>query len=117
MYKATRIAHAAFTVNCFATLAFLALLFVHPAMTDLSVAGRYTELDRAGVINAAAFQSLPAEYGFSAQNQRNTVPRFIAAPARTAQRTTAILGAVLAAANVMLAVFWVRSQTGRCSEE
>ncbi len=93
-------------VNCLAILGFAFLFLVQPLLTDLSVRGRYTELDRAGVINEDALAEFHPSYGFAPGNYRNSVPRYIAGDALRAERTNGGIGLALACTNVALGV-WV----------
>ena len=92
-------------INVIAILQFGYLLFVDSLMVDLDVRMRFTELDRAGVINAEALKDCHGSYGFS--DIRNGVPRYVAEPALKAQRQAAATGLVLAVVNAFLAGFWL----------
>ncbi len=92
-------------VNCLATLGFAFLLLIQPLSTDLDVRGRYTQLDREGVINQDALAKFHPSYGFTAANHRNSVPRYIAGPALRALRANAEIGLAVAATNLAVAVW------------
>ena len=107
---------ALLALNTIALLAALYLAFVSPTFADLAVSLRYVELDRAGAINEEVLAN-PAifhpSYGFS-ENQRNTVPRFVARPALDGQRFNAFLLLGLALVNLAVVLF-IRKTTGpRC---
>ncbi len=96
-------------VNVLAILGFAFLLFVQPIFTELDVGMNYTQLDRAGVINADALAAFHPGYGFSAANHRHSVPRYVAGPALRAQQATAGIGFAIACLNLVVsaAAAWV----------
>lgn len=74
---------------------------------------RYTELDRAGVINESALADFATSYGFSTNARRN-VPLYIASPALNQSRATAQAIAGAALLNLLgLAVMLSRSNRDR----
>jgi hypothetical protein len=87
-------------------VAFLAvcLIFYGIIFVDLDVRSRYVQLDRTGVINVSALSKFHPSYGFSADDHRITVPRYIAGPALDQQMRSAILLLGLALTNIAIAV-------------
>ncbi|MEI8195389.1 MAG: hypothetical protein WCI73_05720, partial [Phycisphaerae bacterium] len=68
-------------INTGATLLFAILLFVVPEFSKLDTRIKFTELDRAGVVNASAFKQFHKSYGFGDSltlEYRSTVPVYIA---------------------------------------
>jgi hypothetical protein len=89
-------------LNLLAATLFAGLAFLRPPFSELSARIAYTELDRAGAINAAALDPNSPTYGFDPASQndhRRTVPVFVAAGPLAAARTNAIAGLLASAAN------------------
>lgn len=91
-------------VNAALVLGSLWLLAVGAFMADVQMRSRFTQLDRAGVINEAALDQFHPSYGFKSGHVRNVVPRFIAGPVLEEAKRNASLLFLLASANLVL---WV----------
>lgn len=99
--SASRVIRIVLALNSVALVGFAVALFGQPRITALKVCMRYTELDRAGVINNDALQKT---YPDLAVNPRGLVARYIGGPALRAQQVNALLGLSLAIVNLALAV-------------
>ena len=101
-------------LNILAALGFAALLVIGPLMAQLSARMRFTELDRAGVINARALGQFHSSYGFgdpAKLDYRQTVPDWICASHLMHQEANAAFGLALAATNATLAIgVWARQR-------
>ncbi|HEX8914009.1 MAG TPA: hypothetical protein VF796_16795, partial [Humisphaera sp.] len=77
-------------VNVVAAVLCAALWLVGPEASASSARLRFTELDRAGVVNAPALRQFDASHAFGDVDRleyRRTVPDYIAGPAADGQRT------------------------------
>lgn len=106
-------------VNIAAMLLFAALLFVVPMFSQLETRIRFTELDRAGVVNPPALKQLHASYGFgdiTMLEYRRTVPDYVAASPLAAQRANALVGLLVTMTNaVVWLVLWRKSLPTRAT--
>lgn len=109
MSKGTYITRLMIFANCVAVVGFLFLYFLYP-MAEVGVRMKYAELDRAGVINANALQHFHPDHGFTPDNHRNSVPRYIAGPALSRLKTNAIFGLAVASGNLILVALWMYTQ-------
>ena len=89
---------ALFIVNLIACLIF-ALYLLEPVKTRLAVAGRYSTLDRANVINHDALKTFDP---ILADNDRYRVSMWLCESAFAAQRRSAAIGFVLATLNLSI---------------
>ncbi|MFI5381861.1 MAG: hypothetical protein ACHRHE_21390 [Tepidisphaerales bacterium] len=107
-------------MNIGAALLFAILLFIVPTFSELSTRLKFTELDRAGVVNAPALKQFHPDRGFGDINQleyRRTVPDYIAASPLAAERTSACLGLLVTLVNaIALLVLWRKSCPARPSQ-
>jgi hypothetical protein len=90
-----RLCAAVALINLLAMVAFAAEAFIVPLRSELSARMAFTELDRAGAINATALDPNGPNYGFNSVSNldyRRTVPIFIAQDALAAERDNAWLG-------------------------
>lgn len=86
-------------------LIIVSVLLMTLLFTDLDVRGRFTQLDRAGVINEQALEQFHPSYGFKKGHIRNTVPRYIAGPALDAAHNNAFFAAFVALVNAIFCGF------------
>jgi hypothetical protein len=103
-------------INAVAVVAFVILLFFAPVASELSARARFTELDRAGVINAQALKQFHPSYRFgnvALLEYRRNVPAYLVASAVNVQSFNAALGLVVASINsiVWSWVWWRHSAT------
>lgn len=100
--------------NIVAVLMFAVLLFVVPMFSQLETRVRFTELDRAGVVNPPALKQFHPSYGFgdiTTLEYRRTVPDYVAASPLAAQRENALLGFLITLANALVwLVLWRKSR-------
>ena len=89
-------------LNIIALLAAVYLAILQPIFTDVDIRMRYVQLDRAGaiVVNREVLTTFHPSYGFSEDDERNTVPGYIAQPAFARQKFNAFLMLGLALVNV-----------------
>jgi hypothetical protein len=97
--------------NGLAVALFLVLAIVVPEFSVLSARGHFTELDRAGVINAGALDPGDRRYTFSSRESldyRRTVPVYIASAPLAEQRFNAQVGLLVAGVNTIAfgALWW-----------
>jgi hypothetical protein len=93
-------------VNAVALIGFLIAAGIVPLFTDLDVRMRFTQLDRAGVINNDALDQFDPSYKFQeGAGYRATVPRFLAGTSLQRERMNAICGAIASAINCACAGF------------
>ena len=102
-------------LNTVMAIIFVLLATVRPAFTDLSVMGRYGNLDREGVINSEALKKFHPSYGFS--ESRRGVPRYIAGPALEAEKLNANVGAAAALANLILMLMIAASHRSKSAKD
>jgi hypothetical protein len=99
--------------NIAAGLLFAILLFLGPAGSQLDARMRFTELDRAGVVNPSALKQFHPDRGFgdiAVLEYRRTVPDYIASSALAAQQFNAGLGLLITFGNAIIwIVLWWRS--------
>ena len=101
-------------INIVATFVFIGLIVATP-LTEVGLAARYTELDRADVINNEALAAFDKERDTDlASNARYLVPRWIASDALSQSRLNAVAGVTLALLN--LAVIGYLALRGRSKQ-
>jgi hypothetical protein len=98
-------------LNILALAACLVLLLVWPLFTGLDLMMRFTEMDRAGVINMDALQKhLPH---LASGNIRHDVPLYLAQASLAAEKSNALIGACIAAFNIIMTICFWRSLSKR----
>ena len=97
-------------VNAAALLVFVVAFFYLGAAAAVEAEHRFTDLDRAGVINADALERFAPSYGFGDARSlayRVAVPAWLSGPAVGWLRVACAAGAVVAGVNVALGAAWV----------
>lgn len=106
------------TGNILAALLFCLLAYLVPSFSELSTRSAFTELDRAGVINAGALNPNDPRFRFSAVanlDYRRSVPIYIARAPLKEQRFNAELGLLVCCVNAIgfIACAWITGRTVR----
>jgi hypothetical protein len=103
-----RLCAAVALINLLAMVAFAAEAFIVPLRSELSARMAFTEVDRAGAINATALDPNGPNYGFNSVSNldyRRTVPIFIAQDALAAERDNAWLNDLARVRAIVSAAF------------
>ena len=93
------------TANIVALVTFVIMAFALPLHGELQARERFSELDRAGAINAPAIEKLDADHRFGnvqSLEHRNKVPTWIAGPSTDGLRLACNIGIALTLMNVAL---------------
>lgn len=97
--RARAILLALLPISILAVVGFAVARFILPIGTGLEARMRYTDLDRAGVINHEALQRFPGLVNAGNHTDRFLVPEHLVGPAVSAQRDNAMVGLILALLN------------------